>query len=89
MKSGETKTAHAHLSKAWEFFFSTIDRNLFPVDLLDVMPQEQRVELMVERVTKINESLGTIRDMFSFIERVINVAMDFTMALRGLFLVND
>ena len=88
LKSGETKTAHAHLSKAWEFF-STIDRNLFPVDLLDVMPQEQRVELMVERVTKINESLGTIRDMSSFIERVINVAMDFTMALRGLFLVND
>ena len=55
------------------------------MDLLDVMPQEQKVELMVERVTKINESLGTIRDMSSFLERVINVAMDFTMAMRGAF----
>ena len=84
LKNREAKSAHAYLSKAWEFF-STIDGSLFPMDLLDVMPQEQKVELMVERVTKINESLGTIRDMSSFLERVINVAMDFTMAMRGAF----
>jgi transcriptional regulator with GAF, ATPase, and Fis domain len=85
---GEQKTARIHLSRAWEFF-STIDRSLFPEDLLDAMPQEQRVELMIERVTKINESLGTIRDMSSFLERVINVAMDFTMAMRGAFIVRE
>ncbi len=84
LKNREAKSAHAYLSKAWGFF-STIDGSLFPMDLLDVMPQEQKVELMVERVTKINESLGTIRDMSSFLERVINVAMDFTMAMRGAF----
>jgi transcriptional regulator with GAF, ATPase, and Fis domain len=88
LKNGKGKMANTYLSKAWEFF-STIDRNLFPVDLLDVMPPEQKVELMIDRVTKINESLGTIRDMPSFLERVINVAMDFTMALRGAFVVRD
>jgi transcriptional regulator with GAF, ATPase, and Fis domain len=85
---GETKTARIHLSRAWEFF-STIDRSLFPEDLLEIMPQEQRVELMIERVTKINESLGTIRDMSSFLEKVINVAVDFTMAMRGAFIVRE
>lgn len=84
--NGEPKTGKLYLSKAWEFF-STTDRSLLPQDLLDTMPQEQRVELMVERVTKINESLGTIRDMSSFLEKVINVAMDFTVALRGAFIV--
>lgn len=88
LKNGEAKAAQNYLTKAWEFF-STIDRNLFPVDLLDVMPQEQKVELMIERVTKINESLGTIRDMSSFLDRVINVAMDFTMAMRGAFVIRD
>jgi transcriptional regulator with GAF, ATPase, and Fis domain len=88
LAQGETKTARIHLSRAWEFF-STIDRSLFPEDLLDAMPQEQRVELMIERVTKINESLGTIRDMSSFLERVVNVAMDFTMAMRGAFIVQE
>jgi transcriptional regulator with GAF, ATPase, and Fis domain/tetratricopeptide (TPR) repeat protein len=88
LANGEQKTARLHLSKAWEFF-STIDRSLFPPDLLDAMPQEQRVEFMIERVTKINESLGTLRDMSSFLERVINVAMDFTVALRGAFIVRE
>jgi transcriptional regulator with GAF, ATPase, and Fis domain/tetratricopeptide (TPR) repeat protein len=88
LASGETKTARLYLSRAWEFF-STVDRNLFPEDLLDAMPQEQRVEFMVERVTRINESLGTIHDMSSFLEKVINVAMDFTMAMRGAFVVRE
>jgi transcriptional regulator with GAF, ATPase, and Fis domain/tetratricopeptide (TPR) repeat protein len=88
LAAGETKTARLYLSRAWEFF-STIDRNLFPEDLLDAMPQEQRVEFMIERVTKINESLGTIRDMSAFLEKVINVAMDFTMAMRGAFVVRE
>lgn len=88
LANGDTKTAQLYLSRAGEFF-STVDRNLFPEDLLDAMPQEQKVEFMVERVTKINESLGIIRDMSSFLEKVVNVAMDFTMAMRGAFVVRE
>jgi transcriptional regulator with GAF, ATPase, and Fis domain len=85
---GETRTAQQHLSRAWAFF-STIDSNLFPDDLTAVMPQEQKVKLLMERITRINESLGTIRDMSSFLERVIEATMDFTMALRASFIVRQ
>ena len=88
LTKGQTETAHIYLSKA-RGFFSTIDSSLFPVDLLDMMPQENKLELMIERATRINEALGTIRDMASFLDRVINAAMDFTMALRGAFVMDD
>jgi transcriptional regulator with GAF, ATPase, and Fis domain len=88
LSMGETKTARQHLSRAWEFF-STIDSALFPHDLLYLMPQEQRVKLMVERMTRINESLGTLQDMPSFLEKVIDVALDLTMAMRGAFVVPE
>jgi transcriptional regulator with GAF, ATPase, and Fis domain len=42
---------------------------------------------MIDRMITMNESLGTGRDMTSFLERVVNIAMDFTMAMRGAFLV--
>jgi transcriptional regulator with GAF, ATPase, and Fis domain len=88
LKKGEPKLAQAYLEKAWAFF-SKVDKSLFPKDLLVIMPQEQKIEVMIDRVININESLGTIQDMSSFLERVINVAMDFTMAMRGAFFVLD
>jgi transcriptional regulator with GAF, ATPase, and Fis domain len=88
LKKGESRLAHAYLEKAWAFF-SKVDRDLFPKDLLLVMPQEQKIEAMIDGIIKINESLGAIQDMSSFLERVINVAMDFTMATRGAFFILD
>jgi transcriptional regulator with GAF, ATPase, and Fis domain len=84
LKKGEQKIAQSYLEKAWTFF-SAVDKNLFPKDLLVVMPQEQKIEVMIDRIININESLGTIQDRPSFLERVINVTMDFTMAMRGAF----
>jgi transcriptional regulator with GAF, ATPase, and Fis domain len=84
LKKGEQKIAQSYLEKAWTFF-STVDKNLFPKDLLVVMPQEQKIEVMIDRIININESLGKIQDRSSFLERVINVTMDFTMATRGAF----
>jgi len=85
---GETRTAQIHLSKALGFL-STVDRGLFPDDLLGILPEEQKIKLMIERMKGINESLGTIKDRSSFLERVINAAMDFTMAMRGAFVVKE
>ena len=79
------KTARSYLEKAWALL-STIDKNLFPKDLLVTMPEERKIEVMVERMIQINESLGTIRNQTSFLEKVIEVAMDFTMATRGIFI---
>ena len=88
LKKDGVKTARPYLEKAWAFF-SVIDKGLFPSDLLAIMPQEQKVEFIIDRMIKINESLGTIQDRSSFLERVINTAMDFTMATRGAFLVRE
>ncbi|HVN97625.1 MAG TPA: sigma 54-interacting transcriptional regulator [Syntrophorhabdaceae bacterium] len=85
---GDRKNAQSYLNKAWTFF-STVDKNLFPKDLLVVMPQEQKIEVMIDRIININESLGVIQDRSSFLERVINVTMDFTMATRGAFFTVD
>ena len=85
LKEGEVKVALSYLEKAWTLF-SAIDKSLFPKDLLVIMmPQEQKVEFMTERIISINESLATVRDLSVFLERVINLAMDFSMAMRGAF----
>ncbi len=87
LKEGEIRVAQSYLEKAWALF-SKVDKGLFPRDLLVIMmPQEQKIGFMIERIIDINESLGTIRDMSSFLERVINVTMDFTMAMRGAFFI--
>jgi transcriptional regulator with GAF, ATPase, and Fis domain len=86
LKRGEPKLAKSYLERAWTLF-SKVDKTLFPKDLLASMSQEQKFELMIDRMITINESLGTVRDMSSFLERVINTAMDFTMATRGVFFV--
>lgn len=88
LKRGETKKSQAYLEKAWSLF-SRVDKRLFPKDLLLSLPQEQKIELMIDRMVNINASLGTARDMPSFLERVVNIAMDFTMAMRGAFFVTD
>ena len=87
LKEGEINVALSYLEKAWALF-SKIDKDLFPKDLLVIMmPQEQKVEVMLDRIVDINESLGTVRNKPLFLERVINVTMDFTMAMRGAFFV--
>jgi transcriptional regulator with GAF, ATPase, and Fis domain/tetratricopeptide (TPR) repeat protein len=84
LKRGETRLSQTYLEKAWSLF-SKVDKSLFPKDLLVSLPQEQKIELMVDRMISINESLGTGRNMPAFLERVLNMAMDFAMAMRGAF----
>ena len=83
---GKEKESELYVEKA-SSFLSTIDRDVVPRDLLDFIPKEEKVGFMVERLTKINESLGSTRDVSSFLDRVLNVAMDFTLAMRGAFLI--
>ncbi len=78
--------AQSYLEKAWTVL-SRIDKDLFPQDLLSAMPEERKLEVMVERMIQINESVGTIRDRTPFLEKVIEVAMDFVMATRSAFLM--
>ena len=81
----DQKKARSFLEMAWAVL-SGIDKNLFPKDLLGTLSEERPLEVMVERMIHVNESLGTIRDKVSFLEKVIEVAMDFAMATRGTFI---
>lgn len=84
LKKGETKLGQSYLRSAW-LILSKIDKALFPKDLLAIMPQEHMIEVMTDRIIGINESLSTAHDMSSFLEKVVDLAMDFTMATRGAF----
>ena len=88
LKKGDEKTARSYLEKAWRFF-STIDKNLFPSDLMSIMPKEEKIDFMISRIGEITKSLGTIRDRSSFLDGALNVAMDFTMAMRGGFFTSE
>ena len=84
LKKGGTKRARSYLEKAWAAF-SKIDKDLFPVEMLNVLTQEQKIEFMIDRIIKINRSLGAIRDRSAFLEQVLNVAIDFATAMHGAF----
>ncbi len=85
LSRGRTKDGKSYLEKAWLLLLG-IDRDLIPKDLLDIMPWDQKVGIIIDRVTEINRSFGKAKDISSFLERVINAAIDFTMATRGAFL---
>ena len=81
----DKKMASTYLEMAWSVL-SRIDKDLFPKDLLGIMPEERKFAATVERMIQINESLGTIRDQTFFLEKVIEAAMDSVMATRGAFI---
>ncbi len=80
--------AQSYAAKAREAFL-TVDRELFPKDLLDILPSTEKVSLLVDRTTKLNETLGTITDKDTFLKKALAVAIDFTFTARGFFLVSD
>ena len=84
LNKNKTKKAQAYLEKAWAVL-SKINKDIFPERLLAAMPRERKIEVMIDRMIKINESLGAIHDRSAFLEQVINVAMDFSMAMTGVF----
>jgi transcriptional regulator with GAF, ATPase, and Fis domain len=86
LTADEATLAGSYFEKGWHII-SKIDTNLLPKDLLALLPQKQKAEVMIDQITEVTKSLGTIKDMSSFLDRVINVAMDFTMAMRGMFFV--
>jgi transcriptional regulator with GAF, ATPase, and Fis domain/tetratricopeptide (TPR) repeat protein len=88
LKKGDTTTAQPYLDKAWRLL-STVDKSLFPTHLMSIIPREDKIDFMVNRIIDITASLGKIHEASLFLEQVLNVAMDFTHATRGSFLVLD
>ena len=78
------RNCRSYLEAAWQFF-STVDRSLFPSDLMAVIPRDKRIEFIFIRFGEMARSLGTKGDRSSFLDTALNAAMDFTMAMRGGF----
>ena len=87
-QNGDTEKSKSCLAKAWEFF-SNIDKEMIPKDLMVIMPVKERTDFMINRITGIAESLGTVHEVSLFIEKALNVIMDFTLAMRGAVFVFD
>ncbi|HEX2967305.1 MAG TPA: sigma 54-interacting transcriptional regulator [Syntrophorhabdaceae bacterium] len=84
LMKGRSKHAQSYFEMA-SARISKIDPDLFPKDILSVLPQDRKIEAMAERIISINEGLARDRNISSFLEEVINTAMDYSMATRGAF----
>ena len=78
------KKSQFYFEKAWRFF-SNVDKELFPGDLMVIMPQEEKTDFMINRLVEIAESLGTIHETSLFLDKALDVVMDFTLAMRCAF----
>ena len=85
-KKGRPDIADGYRRKAVSFL-STLDKSLFPDDLRAFMAEEKKVEFMAERIVAVNQSLGSIRDRSLFFDKVLNAAMEFSLATRAAFLL--
>jgi transcriptional regulator with GAF, ATPase, and Fis domain len=89
LKEGEMTQGVSYLRQAWSLF-SRIDETLFPDDLRVVVTSpEQKSKIMIDLIISTSESLGVIEEMSPYLERAVNVIMDFTMAMRGAFFLVD
>jgi transcriptional regulator with GAF, ATPase, and Fis domain/tetratricopeptide (TPR) repeat protein len=82
---GRTARGKSHHRKALHLL-AEIDENLIPKDLLATLPWEQKIDIIIDRITAMNKSFGTATEESTFLERAINAGMDFTMATLAAFL---
>jgi transcriptional regulator with GAF, ATPase, and Fis domain/tetratricopeptide (TPR) repeat protein len=82
LAKGRQKLAKSYMQKTWSFF-SKVSEDLFPNDLLKNMPRERKTDLIIEKITSINISLGTVRNQEALLEIVMNAALDFTNATQS------
>lgn len=82
------RIGQAYLQRAWELF-SKVNKRLFPEALMGFLPQSRKIEIMMERIINISETLGSIHERSPFLDKMINLAMDTTMATRGGFFITN
>lgn len=84
LQKKDSKQALSYLTSAWAIL-SRVDNTLFPEDLLGTMPRGHKIEFMIDRIIRINKTLATAKDLSTFLEQMINAAIDLSMATRGAF----
>jgi len=87
LAKNEVKKSKPYLEKAWEVF-SAVQSSLFPPELISLVSPQQHAQAIINRIIKLTENLGGGKDALSFLEEVLNTAMDITLAMRGSILRN-
>jgi tetratricopeptide (TPR) repeat protein len=81
---GDLKSAQPYAQKAFSLF-SEVNKDLVPRELLEFMPQELRIDVMIAKMTTLNKSLGKPGDMPYFLGQAVDIAMRFAAAKQGAF----
>ncbi len=84
VQKGDLKSAQPCARKAFSLF-SEVDKDLVPRELLELMPQEQRIGVMIGKMIALNKSLGKLDDMPYFLGQAVDIAMRFAAAKQGAF----
>jgi transcriptional regulator with GAF, ATPase, and Fis domain len=86
LKRGDTAKRKEYMEKAWGLF-AKVDHSYLPKELMAIMPRERKIEIMIDKIIRINESLEIIHDVSAFLDRVLDVAIDFSMATQCAFIL--
>lgn len=86
MQKEDLKSAQSYAQKAFSLF-SEVDKDLVPRELQELMPQEQRIEVMIRKMIALNKSLGKLDDTPNFLGQAVDIAMHFAAAKQGAFFV--
>jgi transcriptional regulator with GAF, ATPase, and Fis domain/tetratricopeptide (TPR) repeat protein len=86
LKKGDTSKRKEYMEKAWGLF-AKVDHSYLPKELMAIMPRERKIEIMIDKIIRINESLEIIHDVSAFLDRVLDVAIDFSMATKCAFIL--
>ncbi len=81
-KEGKNIKAQNLLKEAWEVI-SPVNRDLFPQDLRRYILDSDREERIIKTILEVGNSLGTLRDWKTLLDRIISLIMAFTAAERG------
>lgn len=88
LSHGKRKLAGSLIEKIWSRC-SKITEDIFPNDLLESMPQDRKIELILGKIALINKSLGEVKNQQNLLDMVMNAAMDFINAMQCGFYIHE
>lgn len=88
LKRGEKKNGRGYLKKVWEVF-SSVDPRLFPEGLVEWISNDQRVEVTLNRIIKLNEALQAVRATPFVFRKSIERRHGYTIAMRAVILSEE
>lgn len=79
----EEKEKAVQAAQSSRKIFHAVNENIFPKDLEHLIVREDPEQLLLETVIKVGNSIGTIRNRTTLLERIITLTMRLTLAERG------